>query len=321
MFIIYGIVLIIISITLDKSALPDYAVYLRYIQSNIILEPSFMCIRWIVKSFAGGEPILFFSIFLILGISIKLYAFKHLTNLLLLTLLLYICSYWTLHELIQIRAGVASSFFLLALKPLYDRNAIKYFILCIIAMSFHFSAILMLPLWYIKGKNISTNNFIIYMMIIPISMFMYTLNIDIIDIISYIPIPYIQEKITNYSFVTAEAADRGVITASEYNPFSMWFLIKVVITYYIWFNIKKIYPHNHYVILLIKIQTIGLSLLWFISSIPVIAIRCSEFISIVQIILIPLAIYTIKQRRIGHIIPTVFCIIWIIWNINSFELI
>lgn len=320
-YIIIGIIIVGVSIIIDKSELPDYAVYVSYIQSNmVLLEPSFIVIRWIVNNIFAGEPIFLFVIYILLGVIIKLYSIKKITNLVLLSLLLYVCSYWTYHELIQIRAGVASSLLLLSIKPLYERNRIQFFLICIVAITFHYSAIVMLLLWMIRG-NISKISYVIYVLAIPISMLLYILNVDFIDILTYLPIPIIQDKIISYSSLTAESANRGLISAADYNPFITWNLIKVAFTYYIWLNVNCIVCRNRYALLLLKIQTIGLSCLWLFGSVPVVATRSSELMTIVQVVLVPMSIYSIKQRRIGYIIPILYSITWMIWNIASFKLI
>ena len=318
---ILGILIVVLSIFIDKTELPDYAAYVAYLRSDYaLIEPSFIAIRWIVNSIFAGEPIFLFAIYIILGVSVKLYSINQITDLILLSLMLYICSYWTYHELIQIRAGAASSFVLLSIKPLCDRDKKRFLLICIIAITFHYSAIMMLLFWFIKN-NISKVTYVIYLFIIPLSMLLYIMDMDLIDIVKYVPIPIIQEKIISYSSLTAEAANRGLISAADYNPFITWNLIKVIVVYYIWFNVNSIISCNRYALLLLKIQTLGLSLLWLFGSIPVIATRCSEFITVVQIILIPMSIYTIKQRRVGYIIPSLYSIVWMIWNITSFSLI
>ena len=85
-----------------------------------------------------------------------------------------------------------------------------------------------------------------------------------------------------------------------------------------WFNIKRISIHNQYAVLLLKIYTIGIVILWCLPSIPVAATRCSEFLSIVQIVLIPLVIYIANQRRVLYVIPILYGIAWIYWNTFSF---
>lgn len=319
-YIFVGFVLILISCILDKSYLPDYeqyVVYFNVVGDVIVLEPTFLLIASIVKIF-NSDVFWGFMIYLLLGISIKLVAIKKLTNLYILSLAFYISSYWIYHELIQIRAGVAAGFFLLAIIPLYERNFKYFLIYSSLAISFHYSAILILPLWFINGQ---LTHRVFYTLLIPVCFLLYVLHIDTITLLQHLPIPYIQDKIDTYSMIAQVGSDRGLITAKEYNPFITWYLLKAVIAIFMWFNIRRIQAHNKYAVLLLKIYTIGIALLWCMSSIPVAATRCSEFLSIVQIVLIPLVIYIERKHKFIYIIPILYGLFWIHWNASSFLLI
>ncbi|HIT88880.1 MAG TPA: EpsG family protein [Candidatus Merdenecus merdavium] len=317
-----GIFLIITSIFLDKSLLPDYEQYVSNFQITDFgfgLEPSFTLISCIVKYVFDNDVFWGFVIYIVLGILIKLIAIKQLTNLLLLSLALYVSSYWLYHELIQIRVGVAGAFFLLSIKPLYERNLKKFLLYSCVAILFHFSAVMILPLWFIRDR---LNGMIIYVLLIPLSMLMYIFNLDLISILRMLPIPIISDKVEGYLLI-AQIGDvnRKIITASEYNPFVTWYILKALIGIYLWLNVKRMRQFNCYAIILLKIYTIGISLLWLLPSVPVIATRSSEFLSLVQIVLIPLFISTVKQKRLGIVMLYIFGLIWIFWNVNSFLLV
>lgn len=314
-----GVFLIIISIFLDKSLLPDYKQYVdnfQIIDFAFGLEPTFVLISYIVSLFFNNDVFWGFAIYLVLGISIKLIAIKQLTNLLLLSLALYISSYWFYHELIQIRVGVSGSLFLLSIKPLYERKLGWFLLFSCIAILFHFSAVMILPLWFIRDRF---NGMIIYASLIPLSMLMYVFNVDLLSVLRMFPIPIISDKIEGYLLI-AQVGDvsRGIITASEYNPFISWYMFKAAVGVFLWFNVKRMRQFNCYAIILLKIYTIGISLLWLFPSVPVIATRSSEFLSLVQIILIPLLILIVKQKRLGIAMLYIFGLMWIFWNANSF---
>ncbi len=309
-----SLLITLLSIFIDRSFSPDYLTYIAYLKHDlIILEPTFRIIKRIVNGL-GNENILF-GIYAVLGVGIKLYSFPKLTNLLFLTIIFYLSSYWIYQDLIQIRAGVASALFLLSLPYLINRNAKKYFITIFIAILFHYSAIILIPIWFINGK---LNLRYIYIAMIPISMLMYLINIDLIRLLSLIPIEYIQGKIETYSIVSNSLSARGVLLASEYNPFITWYILKVFIVEILWFNIKSIRKHNKYAVVLLKNFTISISILWLLSGAPVIATRISEFLSIVQIILVPLLIYSRMPRSLSLTIIYLYSFGWLFWNYSSF---
>lgn len=313
-----GWVLISLSLFLDKSELPDYeqyVVYFRIAVDKLSLEPTMILLSYLISSFFDNEVFWGFAIYLLFGIGIKLIAIKQLSNLCFFSLAFYISSFWIYHEMIQIRAGVAAAFFLMAIKPLYEKNLRYFLIYTLIAIFFHYSAIIILPLWFL---NSSLKSKYFYTFLIPICMLLYVLHLDFVSLISYLPIPYIENKIETYTMIAQIGSDRGLITANEYNPFISWYLIKAIFALLFWLNIKQISIHNKYAVLLLKIYTIGIALLWCLPSIPVAATRCSEFLSIVQIILIPFLIYIARQRRILYTVPILYCIAWICWNTYSF---
>lgn len=311
---IFSFLIIVISIFIDRSFSPDYFAYIAYLKhDSIILEPTFRIIKHIVNV-VGNENILF-GIYAVFGVGIKLYSFPKLTNILFFTILLYLCSYWIYQDLIQIRAGVASAIFLLSLPYLINRDLKKYFITIFIAILFHYSAIILIPVWFIGGK---LNLRYVYIAIIPLAMVMYLVKLDLIRLLSLIPIEYIQGKIETYSIVSNSLSSRGVLVASEYNPFLTWYLLKAFIVELLWFNINSIRKHNRYAVVLLKIFTISISILWLFSGAPVIATRISEFLSIVQIILVPLLVYSHMPRFISHTIICMYSFCWLFWNYSSF---
>lgn len=313
----FGIFLILYACIVDKSELPDYFAYVSYFSNDYpFIELSFILIRWFIHTFLQSNVFYLFAIYIILGVGLKLFAFKKLSKLPILTLAIYVSSYFVYHEMIQIRAGVASALLLLSIKPLYERNLKHFLIITIIAFLFHSSSIIFLLCWFINPIKKQRNLYILFLIF---SIGIYSLNIDIIKLIGYLPIPIIQDKIVSYSDISLDSINRGLVTIEEYNPFGLWYIFKLLIALYFWIIIDKILMVNKYVILLVKIYTLGISFLWLLASSPTIATRCSELLTIVQIILIPLSIYYSHKKSIISYIP---CIVigcaWIFWNYSSF---
>ena len=313
----FGIFLIFYACIVDKSALPDYFAYVSYFSNDYpFIEPSFLLIKWLVHTFFNSNVFYLFAIYIILGVSIKLFAFKKLTKLPILTLAIYVSSYFVYHEMIQIRAGIASALLLLSIKPLYDRNFKDFILITIVALLFHSSAIIFFICWFINPLKKQRN---LYISLLILSIAIYCLNLDLIKLISYLPIPLIQDKIISYSDISIDSINRGVVTSADYNPFCQWYIIKLLITIYFWVIIDKILYVNKYAILLLKIYTIGISFLWLLASSPTIATRCSELLTIVQIVLIPLSVYYSRKKNIISYIPSIVISgAWIFWNYSSF---
>lgn len=128
LYIILVICLVCVAGFRSGSTLPDYATYAGY-YSNVVagqlsyfIEISFVLLAKLSNIILADNSIVLFVIYAIIGVSLKTYAIKKLTPLFFLSLLIYISNYFILHEMIQIRAGVATAFILLSIVPLYDRS-------------------------------------------------------------------------------------------------------------------------------------------------------------------------------------------------------
>ena len=191
-FICLAIVLITIAAFRGEGVDRDYSNYVSYFheQDFLFVEPSFVLISIIIHFIVGPYPIFLFIFFAILGVSLKFIAIKQLTELWFLSLVIYISYFFILQDLTQIRAGVATSFLLLCIKPIKERNWKKFLLFSFLAFSFHYSALLIFPLWFLGGK--SGRKWLFFS--IPISYLVYFSGINLITMI---PVPFIQDKIQN----------------------------------------------------------------------------------------------------------------------------
>ncbi len=313
---ICGILIIVVTNIIDRSFSPDYYAYVSYLKvDDIFLEPTFRLLKNVTNIIFGGDAYYLFLFYSVIGITIKLYSIPRLTYLIFISLFLYICSYWIYHDLIQIRAGVASGILLYSIPYLVNRDTSKYFLCVFVALLFHYSSIVFLPLWFIKSK--STSKYM-YMGLIPFSMLLYLINMDILNILKLIPIDFIQNKIVGYTEISNDLAQRGVVDAQSYNPFGGWYMLKAIMCMAIWMNIDRIRKKNPYALVMAKIFAIGMSLLWLMSGAPVVATRLSELLTIVQIVLVPMLIYSRLPKYLSYSIVVIYGCVWLFWNYSSF---
>lgn len=287
---IFAGILIVFAGFRKKYSTPDYAIYVDMFlyPSFLKVEPAFSTISALVHYFAGNQYVYLFVIFALLAVILKSYAIIRLTDLWLFSLLVYISYFFILHDLIQIRAGVSSALLLLALKPLTDRKLLPFLGLSILAITFHYTALLMLPLWFLPKLNKK-----ILALLIPFAYILYFLKLNIIYII---PIPYIKEKIEIYQQLQSVSSEMDKI-----NVFNMLFLLKVSIFYFFLLKYKTVEAKNRYFPILLRVY--GLALFSFVafSTMPVVAFRVYEYLATVEIILIPLLWYCFRYKLIGRI--------------------
>lgn len=262
----------------------DYKNYITYFEQNgdIFVEPAFILISGFIHLFSNNV-IFLFVIFAVLGVSLKFLAIKELTQLWALSIAIYISYFYILHDLVQIRAGVATGFLLLCIKPIYEKNFKKFMFLALLAITFHYSAILIIPLYFLN-KNPS-KKWLLFS--VPFAYLIYFLGVNLIV---FLPISGIQEKIEVYKQIQEELQEE----TATLNVFNLLFLARITIFYFIIWKYDLINSHNKYTPILLKIYCISLISLLVFAQMPVVAFRLNELFGIVEVILVPLIFYTIK---------------------------
>lgn len=284
-FLLLAFLLIIIAGFRPGESFRDYDMYVWMFenQSDAIVEPAFLILSSFCLNIFGNNTIYIFIIFACLGVSLKFIAIKQLTTLWFLSVLIYFSHFFILHEMTQIRAGVASSLLLLCVKPIHDRNLKHFLLFSLLAFSFHYSALMILPLWFLNLKP--HKKWLI--ILIPISYLLFFLGINLI---MSIPIPGISEKIAIYQQLYELGGDEW----TNINLFNLVFLTRIAIFYFLIYKYDLILSYNKYFPILMKIYCVSLVSYPILATIPAIATRINELYGIVDIILIPFINYTFK---------------------------
>lgn len=297
-YIILGLVFILTAGLFQEGVSKDYYSYLHAydITSKIgdtRLEPTFTIITIVVKNIFNN-PVYLFLIYSILGVSFKFIAIKKLSELYLLSALLYISHFFLLHEMTQIRVGIASGLFLLSIKPLYERNFRNYFFLTIIAFAFHYSALVLLPLWFLSPKK---QNVHLYLTFILLTYLLVIFGITIGSLIEHIPLKQIQVLYNMHIY----EMEQGI--GDNINIFNTLQIIRTLICLSLIYNVDLISSKNKYAPILIKIYSIGLMSFLLFSDFPVVSFRISELLLSVEIIIIPFLLYLFKPTYLARLIP------------------
>jgi len=274
----------------------DYLTYLNmYDDINNIafykVELSFALIAKTVKTIFN-QPLFLFIIYAFLGVTLKCIAIKQLSNFLLLSLLIYISNFYLLHELTQIRAGVATGFMLIAIKPMFERNLKLFLLYALLAFLFHYSAILIFFLWFLPIRNI---NYWIYALLIPVAYILYFCNISFTALSELIPFEVMQNKIYHYKIFTEK-------NNLQINVFNVQHLSRCCLSFLFLWMFPLLKYCNKYVPILLQLYIWGTAAFIFFSDLPVFAFRISELLLCVEIILVPCIYYIIKQKQIAVII-------------------
>lgn len=257
------------------------------------VEPSFLLIASFIKTYL---PYLGFTLLMVLyamfAVAIKTKAIIKYSEFIFFSLFLYLCNYFLLHEIIQVRAGLAVAVVMLAFEPVIERNLGKFLLLILIATSIHYSALIFLPFYFLNTKKI---NPIVYIAIIILPFLLTTFKFDPISLILKYDLGVYSEKISIY--IKDQLREQHSI-----NKFNLTILFQLLLSGFLLFYRKDILEKNKYSIFFLKINMISVGVFYMFFSLPVFAFRLWEMLSVVQIFLIPTLIYYIKPRWIPELI-------------------
>ena len=293
---------------------PDSEAYEEIFKSNennpkLLVESSFLFFSEIVKGFTDDIHYLFL-IYAILGITIKFYALRQLSPWYFLPLAIYFGNYFILHDLIQIRAGVASAMLLLAIKPLSEGNKKKAIVYFLIANVFHYSSLVFYPILFFSN-NLSRTWKYALIAIMPVGAILFMLRLDFI---SMLPIPYIQEKLDMYKTLT----ETGFFEEFNLKNVPLW--IQYVIILYSLYFYDTILENCPALPLLLKITAYSMFFFFAFSSVSVVAGRFQELLGIVELALFPCVFYTLRPQLYGKIAVIFIAVVKIYFMLFVWEL-
>ena len=265
---------------------------------NEMVEPTFYVISKVTKFFTSDYRYLFL-VYAGLSVFIKLFAIRKISSFYFLSLLIWLCNSFILHDMTQIRASVGAALMLVSIIPLVNKNRKGFFITAFFAVLFHFSSLIILPFVLLKTDKF---NHKIWLSLIPVAYIITFLGFSPFDFYRIIPIQTVQAKIQAY-ILFQEMDAKDVV-----NIFSLLIFLKILIILFFSFNIKKIYGHNRFAIICLKIYIISLFLLISFSKVIAVSLRLSELVGIVEIVLIPMLIFGFKPKY--KLVPVLFVIFY-----------
>ena len=277
--------------------------------SGIIVEPSFTILSKLLYNIYSDVHILLF-LYALIGVSIKFYAIKRLSTFYFLPIIIYIGNFFLLHDITQIRVGIASAIFLLSLEPLSEGKKLYAFFYMLLAIFFHYSAIALLPLLILNNNPFSLRMKIAWAFIVPLCFILYVKGLDILTTIY---IPYITEKVEYYQALSENKLEKESIL----NPFP---LIKMTVFLYLLYFADIIKQNVPSIYLLIKILGCSLLAYFALSSIKIVSMRISELYGIVELLVYPCLVFTIKPATIGKVVVCVIAFIELYFNLIQWEI-
>jgi hypothetical protein len=272
-------------------------------------EPTFFILNRINKIVFNGYTQTLFLIYAAFGVCIKMAAIKKMSIYPFFSIFIYICTAVVLQEMTAIRAGVAIAVFLYAIPDVVNKRLSSYIFKTLIAIMFHYSAIVMLPIYLLNSERINIKRFIIFPLIGIFFSAFPNLLIYALDVLGLFSPFGISEKIRTYIMLLED----DVFT--NFNWFNPYILSLFVFYLLCLSRVNKINRiASKYSIVFIKILAIQLFSFYFFSAVPVFAWRIAQFFSIGLIVLIPDIIATFRNKTI----PIIFAVSWLLFSLYSF---
>lgn len=291
---------------LDRDA-EVYLSYYYFTSVAVDVEPTFVAIAALARTLFDS-PAFVFVAYALLSVSIRAYGITRVTNLWLISMLVWLSNFYILQDLTQIRAAVATAIFTCSLFFLQKGERYKYLCLVALATAFHYSAMLYALIVFLGNKPLGR---IWRAILIALPLIGFAMAALKIDPIVYIPIPYIQERVEIYE----DARDVINSDMADINVFNIVYLIKIAMYYILLWKEKVISQYVPNFPLFIKVFALSIIIFTMFSSLPVFAFRASEMFGVVEILIIPYLVYTVKPIIWGKVIVVCYATVIFLTNL------
>lgn len=272
----------------------------------IVFEPSYFLVPFIGKLFLGNSLYIQFSflMFALIGVTTKISAMKD-SQYFFLSVALYGCYSFFYQEMITIRAGVASGFFLLAIKDLDSKNDRMYFSKMLLAFLFHYSSIIFILVWIYIRLELTVKT-CYYLLLAS-----FLVAFSQINLLMLLRIDLLIPKVKIY-FDIMELEGKVKINLFNYRILISFFML------FLFSYTYKLLEKQRYFVTLLKIHIFSLILFFLLSTAAIVfSDRTYDLLSIVQVLLYPFVILVFKERIVGYLIVFSICAINLFFILKS----
>lgn len=254
-------------------------------------EPTFLLITWIAGDILDSIRLML-VIYAFLSIFVKAYAINKYSKLLFATLCVWLSHFYIVHDATQMRASVAIGIYYIALHYLLQRNRKAFLLYILLATTFHYSALMLLPLAFFGNKPLS-KRWLLGLSIVP--MLGYVMGALHLDPLDFIPSATFQERKEAYD----KARETGFQDMDVINVFNISYLLHIAVYYFFLWKRKVVMHHCESYPLMMKIYACSLISFTTLSLLPVMAFRIYELYGAIEILFFPFLIYTVRPQWLG----------------------
>lgn len=266
----------------NDSITYKYEILAFYYGFSEIKEPAFIFFAFISKAFFDESVRSVFVMYAFFAIFIKTYAIARYSQNIFLSIVIYAGMFFILHDMTQIRVGLASAFFLLSIPDLIDNNKKSYLFKIFLSCLCHFSAVVLLPLVFLSSKKI---NFRVILSA-PVIMLVFTLIIGdmnniLISLFSYLPAPLSTKAI---SYIIGMQELGRFDSVNVFSKFTLSAFVFFIVYIYACYKTKIMNPDD---VIYLKLFSVMLTIFYLFSSVPVLASRTFELFAVSFIFSLP----------------------------------
>lgn len=278
--------------------------------SEGVEETYLILCRLLLPYFDTVRPI--FIIYALISVPLMAYSLYRLTKNHLLTFTVWIGHYYILHDMTQIRLGLALSIVFWGLYYLKSGTKAIYVVSVLIASCFHVSVALFLLLAFVGNEDLS-KWWKIALVVVP--SFCYLIGLLHVDLIPMLPFEYVQDKINAYETMR----DLGVMGESI-NLLKPVYLIRLMAYYLLLWKNDLLKEHFAFYNIGLKMLALSFVLFTLLSSIPAISYRLFDLFGVIEILMIPTLAYAFKPSAVGKCFVILFSFAYLYSMISTFNL-
>jgi hypothetical protein len=268
----------------------DFSTYIEYFESVknrsiseslLMVEPSFVLIAHVVPNIRC-----MMLVFAFLGVFVHIFAFRKVSSFPYFSLAIWVTHYFFVHEMNQVRAGVAIGLVLYSLYFIVERKLLKFLLIIGVATLFHYSAIVLIPIYFLSTVKMNRT----YFVLIPVTYILYLGGIGLLEILGKLHIGIIQSKIEAYN--TLQSA--GMYT--KMNVFNPAVMLRITLIYIFLFNYDYLKDKNPHFIIMVKMYCMSIAFMVLFASMPAFALRFADVFGIVELALVPMLFYLLDYK-------------------------
>ena len=254
----------------------------------LIFEPGYIAIVYFFRTlFESNYGITIMLFFAISSILIKTIVINRTSINPYLSLLFYYSYFFVFYEMAQIRFGLASAIFFMALPNLIQGKRKTYIFLILLATLFHYSAIFYLIVLIFTVKNFNKK---LYFFVLGISILLAFVHLPLLNLLGDFNFSDMSGKFSNY--VGASENEMAI------NVFSVFNICNILCCAYLIFLLNtETINKDRRLILFLKCNILSIFILSFLSSVPAIDLRFNQLFGIVQIFLFPYLVKYLPAKK------------------------